>query len=97
MKTHFSVKQNSVVLFIGMLLLATVILFTGIIKPSKVEAKNDASLENVNPGNKWEYKSVLLAPGADEILNMQVSDFNWEFLGTTSDYALFRRAAYADQ
>ncbi|MEM8488514.1 MAG: hypothetical protein AAF564_23405 [Bacteroidota bacterium] len=97
MKTHFSVKLNRVVLFFSMLLLATVILFSGVIDPSKVEAKNDARLENATPGNKWEYKSILLAPGADEVLNMQVSDFNWEYLGTTSDYALFRRAVYSDQ
>ncbi len=93
MKTDFNIKHLGIFLAIVIFLVGTVIFAGFSVIPSTAGEVDVALIGNGNLGIKWEYKSVLLAPGADQILNTQVSDVNWEYLGSTNDYALFRRVA----
>ncbi len=91
MKTQLSIKQNSIFFFIGMLLMATIFFVSGFVQPGEHVASNTA-IENAHSGNKWEYKVIYVVPKSEKRLNTELSEFNWEFLGTTNEYALFRRA-----
>lgn len=76
--------------------MATIFFVSGFVQPGEHAASSEA-IENTAQGNKWEYKSIVLSQGDDQTLNTQVGEFNWEFLGTTSTHALFRRAVPYDQ
>lgn len=97
MDSRFDIKQIGGFLVIGILLIASLYLAGHTARQSIARGVDIALVDDMNPGMKWEYKSILLAPGADQALNTEVSEFGWEFLGATGGYALFRRGVTSEQ
>lgn len=96
MKTQLNINQSSVFFFFGMFLMATIFFVSGFVQPGE-HVVNSTAIENTHSGNKWEYKVIYVVPKSEKRLNTELSEFNWEFLATTNEYALFRRAIPSNQ
>ena len=73
-------------------LLFSAIILTGFWTAESTPAmpNSPASVTN-EANNRWEYRAIPLAPGVNQVLNTDVSDFNWELLAATDSYVIFRR------
>jgi hypothetical protein len=89
MKERIGISRSFALALVGLFLVTAVLIGFRVIQPTMAQGLREQQTASTGPG--WEYKVVLLGPGANQILNDEVNGFGWEFLGTSSDYALFRR------
>ena len=68
----------------------TILLAQGFIHHSIAQAQQ-APPQQRQVVNQWEYKTFYIGHKSEEKLNKEISEPQWEFIGATDEWAIFRR------
>lgn len=86
MSTRLSITRIEALLAILAIAASTILISYALSSPIPAEAAQQKQVYN-----QWEYKTFSIGPRSSTKLNEEIPELQWEFVGATDGYAIFRR------